>query len=106
MDAFAALADPTRRGIVERLAATGPQRIADLSAGFDMSRQALTKHLDILDRAGVLESELRGRERFNWVAEDAFEPIRDWLRRYDRFWDERLAELKRLAEDEANGGNK
>jgi DNA-binding transcriptional ArsR family regulator len=98
-DAFAALSDPTRRRIVELLAEGGAQRVADISAGFDMSRQAVTKHLNILNRAGVVVVERRGRERFNRLAGDAFEPIRDWLARYDRFWEARLGELKKIIEE-------
>ena len=98
-DAFAALSDPTRRQIVELLAEGGAQRIADLSTGFDMSRQAVTKHLDILNKAGVVITEHRGRERFNRLAGDAFDPIHDWLARYDRFWESKLGQLKKIIEE-------
>lgn len=98
-DAFAALADPTRRRIVEILAVGGGQRVADIATGFDVSRQAVTKHLDILHVAGVVVTERRGRERFTRLAENAFDPIREWLFRYDRFWDDRLGELKRIIEE-------
>jgi len=98
-DAFAALSDPTRRQIVERLAEGGVQRVSDLSTGFAMSRQAVTKHLDILDKAGVVITERRGRERFNRLAEGAFDPIRDWLARYDRFWENKLGQLKQIIEE-------
>lgn len=98
-DPFTALSDPTRRRIVERLAIGGTQRVADLAEGFDMSRQAVTKHLDILARAGMVHSERRGRERLTRLAENAFHPILAWVRRYDRFWDDRLVELKRLVEE-------
>lgn len=102
IDPFSALSDLTRRRIVERLASDGPQRVADIAKGFDMSRQAVTKHLDLLERSGMVRSERRGRERYSRLAEDAFDPILDWVRRYDRFWDERLAELKRLVEEGEN----
>ena len=98
-DAFAALSDPTRRQIVELLAEGGAQRIADIASDFDMSRQAVTKHLDILNKAGVVITERRGRERFNRLAGDAFDPIRDWLTRYGRFWDDKLGQLKKIIEE-------
>lgn len=98
-DPFSALSDPTRRRIVEMLATGGAQRVVDIAAHFAMSRQAVTKHLDVLDRTGVLVTERQGRERFNRLAEDAFDPIREWLERYDRFWSERLNELKRIIEE-------
>jgi len=98
-DTFTALSDSTRRRIVELLAESGAQRIADIASDFDMSRQAVTKHLDVLGRAGVVISERRGRERYNRLAENAFDPIRDWLTRYDRFWDRKLGELKQIIEE-------
>ena len=101
-DAFAALSDPTRRQIVELLAEGGAQRIADIASDFDMSRQAVTKHLDILHKAGVVITERRGRERFNHLAGDAFDPICDWLNRYDRFWENKLGQLKKIIEEGEN----
>ena len=98
-DAFSALSDPTRRQIVELLAEGGARRIADIAGEFDMSRQAVTKHLDILNQAGVVITERRGRERFNRLAEDAFDPIRDWLTRYDQFWEDKLGQLKKIIEE-------
>jgi DNA-binding transcriptional ArsR family regulator len=98
-DTFAALSDPTRRQIVERLAEGGAQRISDLSSGFAMSRQAVTKHLDILEKAGIVTTERRGRERLNRLAEGAFDPVHDWLARYDRFWESKLGQLKKLIEE-------
>ena len=73
-------------------------RVADIAEGFQMSRQAVTKHLDILSQNGIVVWERQGRERFNRLAEDAFDPIREWLLRYDRFWDEKLSDLKLLVE--------
>ena len=98
-DAFTALADPNRRRIVELLAEGGAQRVADISTSFDMSRQAVTKHLDILNRSGMVHTERRGRERYSQLASDAFDPILDWLRRYDRFWEDKLGRLKQIIEE-------
>ena len=98
-DAFSALSDPTRRRIVEMLATGGAQRVADIADNFDMSRQAVTKHLDVLDRTGVLITERRGRERFNSLAQNAFDPVREWLAHYDRFWNERLNALRQIIEE-------
>ena len=98
-DTFTALSDPTRRRIVERLAEGGARRIADIASEFDMSRQAVTKHLDILNQAGIVITERRGRERLNRLSGDAFDPIRDWLTRYDRFWEEKLGQLKKIIEE-------
>jgi DNA-binding transcriptional ArsR family regulator len=98
--AFAALADPTRRRIVELLADGRRVCLTDLAAGFDASRQAVAKHLDVLDRAGLTTTVRRGRERLTALDEDAFAPIRTWLDHYARFWDEKLAGLKVMLEQE------
>ena len=98
-DAFAALADPNRRRIVELLAESGARRVADISTGFDISRQAVTTHLDVLNRAGLVITERRGRERYSRLAANAFDPILDWLTRYDRFWEDKLGRLKQIIEE-------
>jgi len=81
------------------LATGGARRVADIADNFDMSRQAVTKHLDVLDRTGVLITERRGRERFNSLAQNAFDPVREWLEHYDRFWNERLNALRQIIEE-------
>jgi DNA-binding transcriptional ArsR family regulator len=96
--AFTALADPTRRRIVEILADRGPLRVSDVARMLPVTRQAVTKHLDVLSAAGITSTERQGRERITRLEESAFDPLRDWLRRYDRFWSERLDALKRQIE--------
>jgi DNA-binding transcriptional ArsR family regulator len=97
---FAALADPTRRRIVELLADGRQMRLADLSSEFDATRQTVTRHLDVLNEAGLTTTRHHGRERLTAISEDAFQPIRAWLDHYDRFWGEKLAGLKALIEQE------
>jgi DNA-binding transcriptional ArsR family regulator len=96
--AFTALADPTRRRIVEILSERGPQRVSDVTARLPVTRQAVSKHLDVLSAAGITATERQGRERITRLAEGAFEPLKDWLVRYDRFWSESLASLKKQIE--------
>jgi len=96
--AFAALADPTRRRIVELLAEGNVLRVGELVARFETSRQAVTRHLDILCDAGLVDTHWRGRERMSRISPEAFQGIRDWLTHYDRFWDEKLQGLKMLIE--------
>jgi DNA-binding transcriptional ArsR family regulator len=98
MAVFAALGDPTRARIVQLLAVAHELRLSDLVEEFDSARQTVTRHLDVLGDAGVTTTQRRGRERYTSLSEDAFDPVRDWLKRYDRFWDERLEELKTLVE--------
>lgn len=98
-DVFAALGDPTRQRIVELLADGQARRLSDLVEEFDSTRQTVTRHLDVLGSAGITTTVRRGRERYTSLSEGAFDPVRDWLSRYDRFWDERLAQLKALIEE-------
>jgi DNA-binding transcriptional ArsR family regulator len=89
---FAALADPTRRAILARLA-TGEATVTELAAPFEMSLPAVSKHLKVLERAGLIS---RGRER-QWrpARLDArpIEEVAGWAERYRRFWDERYDRL-------------
>ena len=89
---FAALADPTRRAILARLA-RGPAAVTELAAPFDMSLPAVSKHLKVLERAGLIE---RGREAQWRPCELKARPLKDaadWVERYRTFWEERLDRL-------------
>lgn len=97
---FFALADPTRLRIVELLSDGRALRVSDLVDQFDLTRQSLTRHLDVLCDAGITTTRREGRERYTALADDPFDSIQRWLSRYDRFWNERLADLKMLVEKE------
>jgi len=97
---FAALGDDTRRRLVEILADGRARRVSELARDLAVTRQAVAKHLDILASAGLTGTTRRGRERLTALDPGAFQPLEDWLRRYDRFWDERLEVLKRRVEAE------
>jgi DNA-binding transcriptional ArsR family regulator len=96
---FAALGDETRLALVARLAGGEPKSISQLSEGSRLTRQAITKHLRVLERAGIVRCTQAGREcRF------AFEPrrvdeMKDYLDRVSRQWDEALLRLKSFVED-------
>ena len=89
---FAALADPTRRAILARLA-LGETSVTELAEPFDMSLPAVSKHLKVLERAGLIT---RGREA-QWrpcrIEPTALKHVDDWLERYRRFWDASLDRL-------------
>ena len=89
---FGALADPTRRAILARLA-TGEASVKELAEPFDMSLQAISKHLKVLERGGLI---VRGREA-QWrpcrIETSALREVDDWLVRYRRLWEERLDRL-------------
>jgi DNA-binding transcriptional ArsR family regulator len=99
-DVFGALADPTRREILERLRREGPLSITQLTAGLPMSRQAVTKHLDLLEGAGLIRRELRGRERIHRIVMEPLEAIDAWLKPYAAAWDERLERLRKHLEED------
>ena len=96
MDAvLAAVSDPTRRMLLERLRSTGPASITTLGAGLPITRQAVTKHLDTLRAAGLIRIQRRGRERLHELDAAPLRDVDDWLRPYAEAWDERLAALRR-----------
>ena len=90
---FAALADPTRRAILARLT-LGETSVGDLAEPFDMSLPAVSKHLKVLERAGLIA---RGREAQRRPCRLAAEPLHevsDWVATYRRFWEQRLDQLE------------
>ena len=92
---FGALADPTRRAIVERLG-DGEATVSELASPFDISLPAVSRHLRVLEEAGLLATRKEGRERHCRLAD---EPLRDaiaWIARYGAFWEERLDSLAEL----------
>ena len=92
-ETFSALADPTRRAILARLA-LGETAVTELAKPFDMSLPAVSKHLKVLERAGLIT---RGREA-QWrpckIEPKALKTVDDWLEGYRRFWEERLDRLE------------
>jgi DNA-binding transcriptional ArsR family regulator len=95
---FAALADPTRRAILARLAA-GEASVTELAEPFSMSLPAVSKHLKVLERAGLIA---RGRER-QWrpsrLEAGPLKEVADWTERYRRFWEESYDRLDEYLEE-------
>ena len=91
---FTALADPTRREILQSLAAGEELTASALAGRFPMTRQAVAKHLGVLDRAGLVEQERRGRETIYTLAPDPLTDAEGWIRDTGARWDERLARLR------------
>ena len=96
-DVFAALADPTRRAIVERLLAAGELSVGDVAAPFAISGPAITRHLQVLERAGLIERRVERQWRFMRVRADALTPVESWLSRQRRHWTAALDRLEALA---------
>jgi len=95
---FAALGDSTRLRIVARLCDAGPSSIARLTESADVSRQAVTKHLQALERAGLVRSGRAGRERIWELQPAGLADVRRYLDQISAQWDEALGRLRTLVE--------
>ena len=96
---FAALGDTTRLALVARLCDAGPLSIARLTTGSDLTRQAITKHLEVLARAGLVSGVRRGRQRIWSLAPAHLEQARGWLDDVSSQWDRALDRLRRFVEE-------
>jgi DNA-binding transcriptional ArsR family regulator len=91
---FAALADPTRRALVETIARNGAATASQLSTAFPISRQAVTKHLAALSDAGLLSTQRVGREQRYVLEPVGLDAATRWMASVGSLWDDRLAALK------------
>jgi DNA-binding transcriptional ArsR family regulator len=91
--AFGALADPIRRAIVHRLS-RGPARVTELAAPFAVSLNAVSKHLKILERAGLVRRVRMGRDHRLHLRTAPLRAVARWTSRYRRFWSEGLDDLE------------
>ena len=102
---FAALADPTRRAILARLA-DGPATVKELAAPFAMSGPAVSKHLRVLERAGLIAQGRRAQWRPRRLEASPLREVTEWAEPYRRFWDESFRRLdsyvQRLKEKETD----
>jgi DNA-binding transcriptional ArsR family regulator len=100
---FAALSDPTRRAMVERLA-RGPDSVHGLTEPFALSQQMISKHIACLVRARIVIKTKRGRESICTLRPQAIKAVSDWAISYRQFWEESLDKLgavvKRMKEEE------
>jgi DNA-binding transcriptional ArsR family regulator len=94
---FAALADPTRRAIVEQLLAKGEQSVGDLSRPFAISAPAISRHLRVLEDAGLIERRVEKQWRYVRVAPSALAPMQTWLVRQQRHWTAALDRMEAVA---------
>jgi len=101
MDAiFRALADPSRRTLLDRLHARNGQTLGDLTAGLKMTRQAASKHLSILENANLISIRWEGREKLHFLNPVPIHQIADrWISKYERTRLNALADLKKTLED-------
>ncbi|UDL89264.1 metalloregulator ArsR/SmtB family transcription factor [Mesorhizobium sp. PAMC28654] len=95
---FAALADPTRRAIIERLS-RGEARVTELAEPFDMSLNAVSKHIRVLEASGVVERHRKGRDHILSINARSLDEIDGWIERTRRYWEERLDGMERLLDE-------
>ena len=101
---FAALADPTRRAILARLT-LGEASVTELGAPFDMTLPAVSKHLKVLERAGLIERGQEAQWRPCRLAAGPLKDVADWVEEYRRFWDRSFDRLEDYL-DELQGKEK
>jgi DNA-binding transcriptional ArsR family regulator len=97
-DIFRALADPTRRAVLERLA-DGELNATQIRDGLDMTQPAVSQHLAVLRQAGLISEERAGRNVRYRLRTDGLSPLHDWLSRHRAFWPQRIDRLKTLLKE-------
>jgi DNA-binding transcriptional ArsR family regulator len=95
---FSALADGTRRTVLRSVVEQGPVTATELASDLPISRQAVAKHLHILDEAGLVQATKAGRETRFEASTASLRPASDWIAATDAAWSHRLARLKRRVE--------
>jgi DNA-binding transcriptional ArsR family regulator len=100
-DLFAALADPTRRAMLDLLR-SGSLPAGEIAHAFPISRPGASKHLRLLRRAGLVQDQRRGRHQFYRLNPKPLKAVDQWLDRYRVFWNAKLADLKAFVETDEN----
>ena len=95
---FSALADPTRRGIIARLA-SGDAAVGDLAEPFEMSQPAISKHLKVLEKAGLIERRIDKQRRISSLKAEPMKDAVNWLEQYRKFWLASFDQLDGLLEE-------
>jgi DNA-binding transcriptional ArsR family regulator len=100
-DVLTALSHPTRRAIIGRLA-NGPARFLDVAKPFDTALNAVSKHLKLLERAGLVDRRKQGREVFLSFRGEPLRAVAGWVHEYERFWNQRLDQLEQFFKSKKN----
>lgn len=93
-DILTAIAHPTRRAIIGRLAKKGPTRFSDIAEPYETALNAVTKHLKLLERAGLIEREKQGREVFISFRPEPLKQVSGWVHEYERYWNKKLDQFE------------
>jgi len=94
-DVLTAISHPSRRAILAHLASSGPTRFTDIAQPLDVTLNAVTKHLKLLQRAGLISRERQGREVFISLRARPLRLVAGWVHEYERFWNEQLDRFQR-----------
>ena len=97
-DVLTAISHPTRRAIIGQLA-NGPARFLDVAKPFDTALNAVSKHLKLLERAGLIERRKQGREVYISFRGEPLRQVAGWVHEYERFWNERLDQFQQYFRD-------
>lgn len=98
-DVFSAISNPVRRDILVLLK-KGPRAVNDLAQGFELSRPAISEHLQVLRKARLVKEEPRGRERYYHLDPRPLAEVEAWIESFNRYWKQRLHDLEDLLEEE------
>ena len=98
---FAALADPTRRGIFQRLSQEGELTVRALTAPSGISQPAVSKHLSVLRQVGIVSVTKQGQMRMYRLEPAKLKPVHDWVTKYERYWSHQLDRIRERAERRA-----
>jgi DNA-binding transcriptional ArsR family regulator len=102
---YHALADASRRSIVWRLAAEGEQKVTELARPFDISLNAVSKHIKVLEGAGLVRRRVDGRDHWLSLESEPLAAAYSWIGLYQRFWERRVDALVAHLEARANSAN-
>jgi len=100
-----AISHPSRRAILHRLA-DGPARVTEIAAPFDMSLKAVSKHLKVLEGAGLIDREVQGRDHLIRFRGTPLRMVSDWVHAYQPFWTESLDRLEQYFQNKKNNKGK
>jgi DNA-binding transcriptional ArsR family regulator len=92
-DVLTAISHPTRRAMIEHLT-KGPARFSDIAAPYDTALNSVTKHLKLLERAGLIERRKQGREVFISLSAEPLRQVAGWVHEYEGFWNKRLDQFE------------
>ena len=101
-DIFQAIADPTRRKVLELLSKK-ELPISEITSHFSISRTAIVKHLHILSEADLVHGQKKGREKVYYLQPEPLKEVKDWLAYYEQFWMNKLSILQHIVERDEEG---